>query len=396
MPEVVLSVPWANQETPHFCGPAVAQMLISAAGTSRPAVPPTWQERLWVDIQAQTGALRPANARPAASSFAAQKCEKCRDDPQWHCWSATPEALKRVLNLHQVTAVFTVHAAAREGAATGQLLTSIDAGHAATALVFGWQHWLVVHGYTHGMSRSCGAGGRQLSGLYLRDPKVNQPVHYVTCTKWYDDYLRSVPCGEYSGNYVVITGTAPMPDWPSDPPVPPFGPRNDLIDPGTAIREAENAARELMELQPVRWTAGLVAKPAGRPLLVRRLDREKSYYYIVPFGEEGRETARLIVDAQTAEFGEAIAIEAQESWLAPFIKPERSMDLWSARLASLPAVRARQIPPGSVRLDPGLVWKPCDQSTTPFLPFYQVGVGDDVVYLRIDGEPFEELTVGVV
>ena len=396
MAEVLLNVPWAQQETSFFCGPAVAEMLISAAGTARPASPPTWQQRLWQDIQAQTLESRPPDADVEPSSFPSQKCERCEGDRDWHCWATTPEALKRVLNMRQAATVFAVQAHAGEGAATKQLLASIDAGHAPAALVYGWQHWVVVRGYTHGMSKSCPAAGRQFSGLYLRNSKVNNPLHYVTCSKWYDDYLRSVPCGEYSGDYVVITGTAAMPvsnpEPPGPPPAPPDGPRGDLIDPDTAVREAEIAARELLELQPTRWNPGLANKPARDPLLVRRLDRENSYYYIVSFGPERRETARLIVDAHTAEFGEAIAVESEEGWLPPFVEPQRALDFWSARLVDLPALRYRRIAREAVKVDDRLVWRPCDQSTTPFLPFYQVMVGDNLVYLRIDGEAFDRLT----
>jgi hypothetical protein len=395
MPDVLLNVPWAKQEKSFFCGPAVAEMLISAAGTTRPASPPTWQERLWEDIKAQTLGSRPSDADREPSSFPSQKCERCDGDPDWHCWATTPEALKRVLNMGQAATTFAVQAHAAEGAATAQLLASIDAGHAPAALVYGWQHWIVVRGYAHGMRKSCGAAGRQFSGLYLRNSKVNNPLHFVTCRKWYDDYLRSVPCGEYSGDYVVITGTAAMPVSNPTPPPPPDGRRNRVIDPDTARREAEVAARELLELQPERWNPGFANKPARQPLLVRRLDRDNSYYYIVSFGPERRETARLIVDAHSAEFDEAIAVEREDGSLAPFIEPRRTLDPWWARLVELPALRDYRITRETVKVDDSLVWRPCDQSTTPFLPFYQVYVGDSLIYLRIDGEPFDRLTESV-
>jgi hypothetical protein len=245
------------------------------------------------------------------------------------------------------------------------------------------------------MRKSCAAAGRQFGGLYLRNSNGTQQLHYVACRKWYNDYLRSVPCGEYSGDYVIVAGTVPMPVSLPDPPAPPDGPGGDVIDPGAAVREAELAARELLELQPERWSLGLADKPVHEPLLVRRLDRENSYYYIVTFGFERRATARLIVDARTADFGEATAVEQEDSWLPLFIDPLRETERWSARIADLPRLRARDVTAGQVKVEPRLVWRPCEQSMTPFLPFYPVIAGDDVVYLRIDGEMFPELTEGV-
>jgi hypothetical protein len=47
---------------------------------------------------------------------------------------------------------------------------------------------------------------------------------------------------------------------------------------------------------------------------------------------------------------------------------------------------------GLVGEHPVLVWKPCLQSRSPFLPFYQLSVGDSFVYYRVDGERFSKLT----
>ena len=55
---------------------------------------------------------------------------------------------------------------------------------------------------------------------------------------------------------------------------------------------------------------------------------------------------------------------------------------------------ALSFPPreGAIGEHPVLVWKPCVQSRSPFLPFYQFTVGDSFVYYRVDGERFDALT----
>ena len=44
-----------------------------------------------------------------------------------------------------------------------------------------------------------------------------------------------------------------------------------------------------------------------------------------------------------------------------------------------------------VGLHPVLVWKPCRQSPSPFLPFYQFSVGGSFEYLRVDGEAVQRV-----
>jgi hypothetical protein len=49
-------------------------------------------------------------------------------------------------------------------------------------------------------------------------------------------------------------------------------------------------------------------------------------------------------------------------------------------------------PSGKIIIDEILVWKPCVQSYSRFLPFYRVKWGTRTSYVRIDGEPFSSLT----
>jgi hypothetical protein len=50
--------------------------------------------------------------------------------------------------------------------------------------------------------------------------------------------------------------------------------------------------------------------------------------------------------------------------------------------------------PGTYCIPPVLVWKPCRESWSPHLPFYQIVVGPHVLYLRLDGQVFTQLTTG--
>jgi hypothetical protein len=383
--EVYQPVPWVQQETPYYCGPAVAEMMLRALGVGPPPSPPTWQDRLWDDVKASTGAVRPAAAGPGTVTsppFPTQLCERCPGDPTWHCWSTTPAALEAVLNLHQNAVRYTAAGQGNEKAATASVLDALDSGLASVVLVFGWQHWVIVHGYVHDVPGACNVPGHNLDGVFIRDPTVNAPMQYVTCTKWHDDYLRVVPCGGHQNTYVVITGqrrslTTSPPSSPTNVRI--YGMASE--DPATA---AARAAKDLLR-QSTRWSAALESAMPGTPLKVQRLDLDDDYYYIVPFRSGGRLTARLMIDERESRFVEATGIEAAGQSLPPYIDPAKRLEEAYGRTIELPHVRQRILRPGTVGVHPVLVWKPSAESPSPWLPFYQLSVGDQFVYLRVDG-----------
>ena len=66
-----------KQETDWFCGPATAQMVLSALGVAKPPAPPTWQLQLWDYVINNTGASRPPSAPKDDGWFDGQKCDSC-------------------------------------------------------------------------------------------------------------------------------------------------------------------------------------------------------------------------------------------------------------------------------------------------------------------------------
>ena len=47
--------------------------------------------------------------------------------------------------------------------------------------------------------------------------------------------------------------------------------------------------------------------------------------------------------------------------------------------------------PGSAKILPHMVWKPCQESLSPFVPFYSLQVGNRTIYARVDGKIFTKL-----
>ena len=400
MPDKFVAVTFAKQETLFFCGPAAAQMALSALGVASPATPPSWQSQLWDYIKANTGATRPASApsEPTAPPFPTQKCEWCT---QWKCWSTTPAVLTQLLNTSQGVAQFSISTHVIEDTATGVMLDTLDDNVPGVALVYGWNHWVVVDGYRHSEPGSHAVAGRHLNGVYIRDPEGTANVHYLDWIEWRDTYLSFVPCGAYKNKMVVLGGVrvaAPPirpPQAPTNlrilsvPPPDPLAMIKSIIPPEQAI---QRATEQLGALRTSRLRAAVQAVEAKVALLVQRLDDPDLYYYIVTFQGAAKETARVVVDAFDGTFRQATGIEREGDSLAPYVPPTAALSRLQSEAEIAPDALRFRVRAGTVGQHPVLVWKPCKQSTSPFLPFYQLSVGDSFVYYRVDGKEFDALT----
>ena len=402
MPDKFAAVTFAKQETLFFCGPATAKMVLSSLGVASPATPPSWQSQLWDYIKSNTGATRPSSApnEPTAPPFPTQKCEWCSG---WKCWSTTPAVLVKLLNASQGVATYAISTHTIEDAATGVMLDTIDQTLPGVALVYGWNHWVVVEGYRQGEAGSHAVAGRNLNGVYIRDPEASTAVHYVDWIEWRDTYLSFVPCGMFKNTMVVAGGTrlaSPPIDRPqaptnvrivSVPPPDPLAMIKHILTPEQAM---QRAAQQLTELRSSRLRVALDSVEAKLAYLVQRLDDPDLYYYIVTFQASAKETARVVVDAFNGTLRQASGIEREGDSLKPYIPAPAALARLHSYAEVAPDALRFRVRTGTVGQHPVLVWKPCKQSTSPFLPFYQLSIGDSFVYYRVDGEEFDALTEG--
>lgn len=166
-----------------------------------------------------------------------------------------------------------------------------------------------------------------------------------------------------------------------------------LLTSDKAIQWARDAARGFAES---RLKDALHSAEPKSPTLVQRIDRKDDYYFIVTFNIGERETARFIIDAYSGKLTEASGVTESTKSLQRYVSSQEALDrLFTARAASKMKWEfefRREL----VGLHPVLVWKPCRQSPSPFLPFYQFSVGGSLVYLRVDGELFSALKTGPV
>lgn len=173
-----------------------------------------------------------------------------------------------------------------------------------------------------------------------------------------------------------------------------MGDRAIIIGPDEARRAAANGVLELRG--STRFRAALNDASPVSTMLVERLDRTDSFYYIVSFESKSKETARVIVDGLSGEFEEASGIEKTGSVMPPFLPPSSALAALDNTYLEAGRYLGRPIRAGMVGQHPLPVWRPCRESSSAFLPFYQLSVGDHFVYVRLDGRRFDELTTGPV
>jgi hypothetical protein len=164
-----------------------------------------------------------------------------------------------------------------------------------------------------------------------------------------------------------------------------------LLTAENAIRHARTAARGFSES---RLKSALHAAEPQSSTLVQRVDRKDAFYFIVTFTVGSRETARFIVDGFGGRLLEASGVTESDKSLARYVSPEEALDRMLTARAASTLQWEFECRREHVGRHPVLVWKPCRQSASPFLPFHQFSVGTSLVYLRVDGQLYNALQTG--
>jgi hypothetical protein len=164
-----------------------------------------------------------------------------------------------------------------------------------------------------------------------------------------------------------------------------------LIGPPEIVERAQAEARRLGEA--TNWKPAFVESIAETPLLVLRRDKTDADYYIVSFRARTGITARLRMNAHTGRYAEGIGIDKSGDLLKAFLTPDQAQRkvarvLDTARKGKKKKSANRRQPSNQllIALDPFLLWQPCAQSLSPFLPFYRFSVPGEEIYLRVDGK----------
>lgn len=364
-----------KQETDFYCGPAVAQMTLGGLGITRT------QDHLWDAIQDEFDALGLPRCEP---------CEPVECSP----WSTPPEALAAVLGRLGKQPIKLVNET-DVAAADHAVVWSVTSDVAASVLVYGWRHWVIVYGYrVDRPPTSATDTGYLLQGFHVRDPWPQTPAtRFVSATQWRQAYLTGVPCGRFTNRFVAVCDPdAPLPK--GGPAVPkPKTPGERLVSPQAAVQAALEGIGEAGLLAHDVWRQAMKQAKPGTPRLVHRLDDPRSFYYLVPFARGSTVTVQAMVDAASAEFLEAQAAEGARRSLVVADPPAVASDALARRRLDVPGWRRHALlRREGLAASPTLVWRPCRESLSPYVPFTMLTYGDKPIYMRADREVFTTLT----
>lgn len=427
-----------GRDDSRFVSPASSTLAVTAA-VRRADQAATWQ----AVIAESAACTLPSGVHYDGAPEQDQVCETS------FCWATFPKALARLIG-HGVTLAdgalagvpATVRAVSSETAIENAIVASLDRGVGAALLIDG-SHWVVVYKY------EIDADGD--AWIYYRDglrTKVqsNAPVG----RSLFESDLSSIASGVLSGKYVAVTAASSVPLVPQphamrmtgahagqqsapDPPARSRRRRRRRRLPETRERVSlpEPIARELPRVlaKSDEWRIAF-GEARTRLVLPVRLEsgRGPGYYQVDCVStRDGRQvrTGSVIVDGSTLKPVLIAGIEEPDQELEPLLDLDdarRALDVLvreasAARTAAKSATRrdadsndprqegacgcdeAHAEPPpdplsgadpASLRIAGELTWTMCDQSTSPFMPFYVVtgrdAAGKDLrLWLRADG-----------
>lgn len=350
-------------------------------------------------------------------------------------WYTPPDGLTWTMNDRRPVGFnghFSLYALDSEDALSRKLVWTIHHYQVAPiALVYGGYHWIVVRGFEisdepkssgdlsyhikafevnnpwppvpgfsdsalplphrgpppHGVDDHCGSGNDR--GI------ANEHISYRA---WQSYFMTGNEWGNlWKGKYVAICDPDPPADRPGavQPPVKRLK-GNTILTPAKAVRYA-NAGLEIHKLQQrPGWRRALKNIVPSRPMLVQRLDRIDSYYYIVPFQRGKRSTAAVAVDARFGDYHQTVALPKGETNLGSLNDKKAVIDKISGKRVRLEGASGSiKVRKESFSLYPTLVWRPCLESLSPFWPFHMITVGSQTIFVRVDGKVFSKLNTEI-
>lgn len=389
--QMTLPVRYHQQDDTYYCGPACAQMVLDGTGAG---------------LLDQADLKWEIDSQPTIESD----------------WNTSPDQLAGALNNNRSPAFpgsYALWSLDSKDALGRKIVWSLHHYQTpAIALVYGRSHWLVVNGF----AASAAPTGPDdtsysITSLDLRNPTpvpaTPPPPHtasdacgsddehgftdeHIAYSQWEYSYLYPVGGNSHwAGKFLTVCD--------SDPPPPLIGVqmalvqrlRGDQIIPQERVGDLAIAGLKQYGLHERKsWAKFLADTIPGRPMLVQRLDRRDTFYYIVPMKGKKRTIPALVcVDGRFGNYQQAARIsDPGGNALANLnFDPQVALGKVLSRPIDLGRRGKVQLRAEACVLYPTLVWRPCRESMSPYIPFFMVISGDLRIYVRVDGRVFSKL-----
>ena len=314
-------------------------------------------------------------------------------------WKLAPDALPKLLNAH-AHGGFAFHPDVTADQAMRRVAWSILKDRVAPAvLIWKCRHWALVTGFeADAEPDSIDDETWGLRGVYLRNP-FGPADHHIDVGSWKAQYQTGVLHGIWRTRRVVVCAGAAAAAIPKPRPEPaPAFVRREILDAETIAGAATAAVASDRFARHPRWRAAAEATVPGAPMLVTRLNFPADHAYIVPMLRAGQPTLLLILDAYDGSYRESTPVTGE------WVIGEWPVSLSAAR-TKVAALLAKgtiavegdgePVPvwPETTSIFPTLVWRPCLESLSPYLPFFQINTGNRLIHIRLDGRVFGDLSI---
>jgi hypothetical protein len=387
-----LAIPYHDQLDPLYCGSACVQMVVEGGGGTSPS-----QHVLYTDAHTH-GVLDPSTN-----------------------WSSPPDGMNWTLDKVLGANTFDLVSVSSEAALTRKIVWSIFKNSTpGVALVYGLGHWVTVVGYdiTANPTKATDTA-YDINTIDVHDPWRTQeeglpppppPPNHVLYKDWTRHYLEPVQRGYWAGKLLALGNfgaaarshdiSVDLKDSGRDAHVDAVAPS--LVPPDAALAGAMAGLTKWGLTTRSDWRPVLVPGFAPlEPLLVQRLDNP-DFYYLVPIGSADPRIVRAVVrvDAATGEYLEARPVTTvdtadHKSWgttAADFATEATTRSKIAGQYLPLPGLDGRILArPEGLGVHPAFVWRPCQESLSPILPFRLITIGDRTYYQRLDGVLFDSL-----
>lgn len=384
-----------TQDTSYYCGAACAMMILHEIG-----VP-------YADLD--QGDLYASNHNHNAQAG----------------WYTDPYGLCYTLNDRRPASFlpnfFVVHKRLTEAEGTRDVAFTLYHYKVSPAiLVYHCQHWNVVCGVQTNVDPT--TGPYVVEGFWLNNPVWDSSVvshdgadtcgsggshgvanEFVTYAEWQTNRFNGCAYDDPGGATQWISVCDPEPSTfhlPLRRETVYYANGRQLINVQQVAELALKGLEEYRLAESEHGASVFRAGSLGPPQLVQRLDRPNDFYYLAPWQQDGGIVGFVDIDARFGFFKSARVLSSPvKDWLIGSGSSRRLADTIARRINDrvfdLPNEEGRfRVYPGTYCIPPILVWKPCRESWSPHLPFYQLTIGGNVLYVRIDGQVFTQLTGG--